>query len=149
DDVPAVRHRRVGDRLLQGSDVDLPLADAGVDGVRARAAALGRDGRRVRDDAGDLASQIEPGGLPVAEPTGHLRDGVETDAVADRVVVDVAGLRERVLHVQQTVTLRLVAAPAVVAHGVAAAAEHGAARRDRAALQAGEGNDGLERRPRV
>src|SRR5207253_11347463 len=103
-------------RLLQRSDVDLPLADAGVDGVGARAAALGCDGRRVRDDTGDLPSQIAPGGLPVAEPPGHVRDGVEADPLARRVVADGAGPSARVLEVARAVTLRLVATRAVLGH---------------------------------
>src|SRR5205823_8760586 len=115
----------IGRRLLQRGDVDLPLTDGGVDRVGARRAALRRDRLRVGNDTGDLAAQVETGGLPVTEPVRHLRERVEPDLVPGRVVEDVAGSGERVLEVERPVAGRLVAPPAVVPHRVAAGAVDG------------------------
>ena len=107
------------------------------------------DAFRVGDDAGDLASQVQPGGLAVPEPVRHAADRVQADPVAQRVVERVAGDLQRRAHVQRAVAAGLVAAPAVVAHRVTAVAEQRRGRSDLPLLQAGERGHHFEGRARV
>jgi len=116
----------------------------GAHGARGRVDAL-----RIGDDAGDLASQIEPGRLAVAQAMRHVADRVEPHPVAERVIERVARHLQRGVERQGAVAAGLVAPPAVVSHRVAAVAEQRRGRCDLSLLQAGERGDHLEGRPGV
>src|SRR5205807_3984220 len=89
-DRAAVHDGGVRHRLLQRRDVDLALPDRGIDGVRANRTGRRADALGVRDDAGNLAAQVQPRRLAVAEAVRHAADRVEPDAVAERIIEGVA-----------------------------------------------------------
>ena len=137
EDLAVVRHHgdHIGD--LQRRDGDVSLADRQVDRIAADPAGtpLAQLPRRRRHRSRRLPRQIDAGRRTEAERHGVLGDVVDAQGESRLVEVDVAGLRERVVHVDVAVPLLYPVLEDPVAVGELAPARDRVARRPGAFLE--------------
>ncbi|EWS55907.1 hypothetical protein X551_01244 [Methylibium sp. T29] len=150
--LPARYQRGGGGGELQHREVVVALADAERDGLAGvpllqlrllvvLALPLGRG-----QHAGDLAVDVDAGAAAEAEGLELLVDQVHAHVGGQLVVVDVARLDDRAVHVHHAQPAVTVAAEAVVAEHEDAVVVGGLLRRALAGFQRGDRHEGLEGR---
>jgi hypothetical protein len=146
-----VGERRDAARELQQRHLPVALADAGNDGladVPRLLAVLGLPFRR-RHDADAFAHQVDAGGLAEAVLVHPLVQAIDAHVVGELVIVEIHRLGDRLAQVGPAGTAVRVAVAATLPGDMEfAGREHLVLRRAQAAVQAGQAEEGLDRRPR-